>query len=102
MKHLRSCYYVGTLARAGIVDLLIIITLPNTGNNDCMVYSPIHDHAGSECFMRTVAGELNEIQYAWADRGHENEQLKEIKSTRLHAGDVAYITGILLHETLNQ
>jgi cysteine dioxygenase len=59
--------------------------------------SPIHDHAGSECFMRNLAGELNEVQYAWADRGKEHEQLQQTKTTVLGAGTVAYITGIYRH-----
>jgi cysteine dioxygenase len=66
--------------------------------------SPVHDHAGSECFMRTVSGQVRESQYEWVEKGCECEskQLKLLKATELVPGSVAYINdSIGMHKVEN-
>jgi len=66
--------------------------------------SPVHDHAGSECFMRVVSGGLREVQFEWVDKQAESEEkrLKQTQATDLKPGDVAYINDkIGLHKVEN-
>jgi cysteine dioxygenase len=66
--------------------------------------SPVHDHAGSECFMRMVSGETRESQFEWVDKTAECEQkqLKLIKARDLKPGEVAFINDkIGMHKVEN-
>lgn len=54
---------------------------------DCGQESPIHDHAGSNCFMKILEGELHEVRYDASDAS--KLRLKAI--TQLRDEAVAYI-----------
>lgn len=59
--------------------------------------SPIHDHAGQDCWMAVLEGELEEVHYE--DRGHaEPTALSPGRVKAFAAGGVAYISDdIALH-----
>eukprot|EP00300_Choanocystis_sp_HF-7_P036441 c52288_g1_i1.p1 GENE.c52288_g1_i1~~c52288_g1_i1.p1 ORF type:complete len:200 (+),score=19.12 c52288_g1_i1:30-602(+) len=60
--------------------------------------SPIHDHPGSNCWMRCVSGELVETRFAC-----ENDQVVPIASTTLRQNYMAYINDSLgLHQVSNR
>ncbi|KAJ2025709.1 hypothetical protein IWW57_003289 [Coemansia sp. S610] len=49
--------------------------------------SPIHDHAGSHCMMKLLAGELDEQLFAWPQDG----SLELRRTTPLRTNSVAYM-----------
>ncbi|KAI8324300.1 hypothetical protein GQ54DRAFT_296287 [Martensiomyces pterosporus] len=54
--------------------------------------SPIHDHAGSHCMMKLLAGELDEELYAWpTEESVEGEQLRLKRVAPLKTNSVAYM-----------
>jgi len=62
--------------------------------------SPIHDHAGSECFMRIIEGEVVEIRCEMPKE--ENKPLVVTQKTTLAAPCVAFINdSIGLHKIEN-
>lgn len=62
--------------------------------------SPIHDHAGSECFMRCIEGEICETQY---EVPTPESSLKVRAQRTYHAGEVAFINdSIGLHAVDNR
>ncbi|KAJ1995243.1 hypothetical protein GGI26_000443 [Coemansia sp. RSA 1358] len=62
--------------------------------------SPIHDHAGSHCMMKLLAGELNEDLYAWPK--HKEPQLHLKRTAPLKTNSVAYMSDkIGLHRIAN-
>lgn len=64
--------------------------------------SPVHDHAGSECFMRVIEGCVVEQQFAWAEKGKEHEHLKMLKETATEPGQVLFINdNVGLHKIEN-
>jgi len=60
------------------------------------LYSSIHDHANSHCFMKMLQGSLKETQYHWPDNSEKNTTLKQKFSTNYNTDEVAYINGKLL------
>jgi len=68
-------------------------------------FSPVHDHSGSECFMRIVDGVLQEHRYAWPSdkQKNENAPLQMTCKTPMPAGCVAFINdSIGLHRVANE
>jgi cysteine dioxygenase len=61
--------------------------------------SPIHDHAGQECWMAVLDGELEEVHFrATEGAGSEGAALREGRARRFGQGEVAYIhDDIALH-----
>lgn len=57
------------------------------------VFSPIHDHTGSNCWFKVCDGTLAEVQYE--DHTREGEPPVERKTSVCHVGDVGYINGAL-------
>ena len=54
-------------------------------------YSPIHSHAGSNCWMRIVDGSCCETRYAWP----ENDQpMKLMATSTFKSGSCAFICGM--------
>lgn len=59
--------------------------------------SPIHDHAGQQCWMAVLDGELEEVHYAFPEGG-VGAPMETGRVRRLGAGGVAYIhDDIALH-----
>jgi cysteine dioxygenase len=66
--------------------------------------SPIHDHAGSHCFMKCLHGELCETQYEWPESNQEDSkaEMKEIGKKPLRKNEVCYMNdSIGLHRVGN-
>lgn len=69
--------------------------------------SPIHSHAGSECFMRCVSGQVKEIQYVIKEGSQSSEapdatDLEKVKAEVYNAGQCAFINDSLgLHKVEN-
>ncbi|KAJ1895740.1 hypothetical protein LPJ66_004406 [Kickxella alabastrina] len=58
--------------------------------------SPIHDHAGSHCMMKLLAGELNEDLFAWPEQAgscdtSNTENLRLKRTAPLKTNSVAYM-----------
>ncbi|KAJ2661811.1 hypothetical protein IWW48_002205 [Coemansia sp. RSA 1200] len=63
--------------------------------------SPIHDHAGSHCMMKLLAGELNEDLYAWPKQSPLST-LRLKRTAPLKTNSVAYMSDKLgLHRIVN-
>ncbi|KAJ2394464.1 hypothetical protein GGI23_004676 [Coemansia sp. RSA 2559] len=63
--------------------------------------SPIHDHAGSHCMMKLLAGELNEDLYAWPTTATTGS-LRLKRTAPLKTNSVAYMSDKLgLHRIAN-
>lgn len=61
--------------------------------------SAIHDHAGSECFMLCLDGQVSELRYSTPIDGSTPEL---VKTTPISAGEVAFINdSIGLHKVEN-
>ncbi len=59
--------------------------------------SPIHDHAGQDCWMAVLEGELEEQHYS-APGGARSGPLREGRRTQVSRGGVSFIQdGIALH-----
>ena len=53
--------------------------------------SPVHSHAGSECWLRVVQGHAREVKYAWPEEEEEEAPL-EVTFDEIHpAGEVTFI-----------
>ncbi|KAJ2554847.1 hypothetical protein EV175_002455 [Coemansia sp. RSA 1933] len=98
-----AVYHEGTRYTRSLVDdgngkynLLILVW----GEEQC---SPIHDHAGSHCMMKLLAGELNEDLYAWPSPTASVEDSLRLKRTApLKTNSVAYMSDKLgLHRIAN-
>lgn len=65
--------------------------------------SCIHDHTDAHCFMKVVAGSLEEIRYEWPQEGAaEGEGMKETGRGGLETNSVCYINDSLgLHRVSN-
>ncbi|KAJ1729367.1 hypothetical protein LPJ72_005016 [Coemansia sp. Benny D160-2] len=64
--------------------------------------SPIHDHAGSHCMMKLLAGELNEDLYAWPKQPSASATLRLKRTAPLRPNSVAYMSDKLgLHRIVN-
>ncbi|KAJ1663507.1 hypothetical protein IW140_004936 [Coemansia sp. RSA 1813] len=64
--------------------------------------SPIHDHAGSHCMMKLLAGELNEDLYAWPASTPDSTNLRLKRTAPLKTNSVAYMSDKLgLHRIAN-
>jgi len=65
--------------------------------------SPMHDHAGSQCFMRMIEGEVLETRCAFPTSQSNSEQpLQVIKQVLFKAPEVAFINDSLgLHKIEN-
>jgi len=55
-------------------------------------FSPIHDHAGSNCWVKVLQGELEETLY---DLGEDGVEVKLRKSTVYQPGGVTYISDLI-------
>jgi len=56
--------------------------------------SSIHDHAGSHCFMKVLAGSLQETQFAWPEKSEgEMQPMQQTGSALYYTDDVTYING---------
>jgi cysteine dioxygenase len=65
--------------------------------------SPVHDHAGSECFMKIIKGELVEHRYHMPDPQQPDLPLRTMKSTSFKSGSVAFINDTIgLHKMGNE
>ncbi len=53
---------------------------------DPKVYTPIHDHAGSNCWVYGLGGELTEDRY-----DYDQEKMTLSKSTKVHNGETCFI-----------
>ncbi|KAJ2887809.1 hypothetical protein FB639_001065 [Coemansia asiatica] len=99
-----AVYHEGTRYTRNLVDdgngkynLLILVW----GENQS---SPIHDHAGSHCMMKLLAGELNENLFAWPKQSSEsgNSELNLKRTAALKTNSVAYMhDNIGLHRIAN-
>lgn len=59
------------------------------------IYSSIHDHTDSHCFMKILQGNLKETLFAWPEKKGNGEMTK--KSERvLRENQCAYINGKIL------
>lgn len=59
------------------------------------IYSSIHDHTDSHCFMKILQGNLKETLFEWPEKKGNGEMTK--KSERvLRENQCAYINGKLL------
>ena len=58
-----------------------------------ILYSSVHDHANSHCFMKLLQGSLKETQYHWPDNNVKNTPLKQKFSTNHNTDEVTYING---------
>lgn len=64
--------------------------------------SPIHAHAGSECYVRTIQGEVEETLYHWPEKGHEDEPLKVKGVISAKAGEVCHLNDTMgVHKVAN-
>ncbi|KAJ1725231.1 hypothetical protein LPJ53_000560 [Coemansia erecta] len=86
-----AVYHEGTRYTRNLVDdgngkynLLILVW----GENQS---SPIHDHAGSHCMMKLLAGELDEDLFAWPKHETEESGLKLKRTAPLKTNSVAYM-----------
>ncbi|KAJ1850002.1 hypothetical protein LPJ57_008203, partial [Coemansia sp. RSA 486] len=67
----------------GKYNLLILVW----GENQS---SPIHDHAGSHCMMKLLAGELNEDLFAWPKQSENGDkELNHKRTAALKTNSVA-------------
>jgi len=67
-------------------------------------FSPIHSHAGSECFLRTLQGAVSETQYEWPEPGVSCDQakLKVKQESTVGTGEIAFMNDSLgLHKVGN-
>lgn len=55
------------------------------------IYSSIHDHTDSHCFLKMLQGNLKETLFAWPDK-KSNEMIKKSERT-LRENQCAYING---------
>jgi hypothetical protein len=55
------------------------------------MYSSIHDHTDSHCFLKMLQGNLKESLFAWPDK-KSNEMIKKSERT-LRENQCAYING---------
>jgi cysteine dioxygenase len=84
-------YTRNLIHRCGEFELLLLCWNPGQE-------SPIHDHAGQDCWMAVLEGELEEVHYQ-ALAGGEGRPLEEGKRTAFNTGGVAFIQdGIALHK----
>lgn len=67
--------------------------LLNSFVNLCL-YSSIHDHTDSHCFLKMLQGNLKETLFAWPDK-KSNEMIKKSERT-LRENQCAYINGNIL------
>ncbi|KAJ2364684.1 hypothetical protein IW150_006414 [Coemansia sp. RSA 2607] len=86
-----AVYHEGTRYTRNLVDdgngkynLLILVW----GENQS---SPIHDHAGSHCMMKLLAGELDEDLFAWPKHDTKDSGLKLKRTAPLKTNSVAYM-----------
>jgi len=64
------------------------------------VFSPIHAHAGVECAMTVIQGEMQEKLYEYPEE--DAKELKHIKTTTLKVGESAFINDtIAIHSVGN-
>ncbi|KAJ2775829.1 hypothetical protein H4R18_005920 [Coemansia javaensis] len=99
-----AVYHEGTRYTRNLVDdgngkynLLILVWAEGQA-------SPIHDHAGSHCMMKLLAGQLDEQLYAWPSSGPDGqgESLRLRRTAALKANSVAYMHDKLgLHRIAN-
>ncbi|KAJ2081650.1 hypothetical protein H4R24_002174 [Coemansia sp. RSA 988] len=79
----------------GKYNLLILVW----GENQA---SPIHDHAGSHCMMKLLAGQLDEDLFAWPTNNSCKSNLQMKRSAGLNTNSVAYMHDkIGLHRIAN-
>jgi cysteine dioxygenase len=68
--------------------------------------SPIHDHAGSNCWVKVLSGELTERRFAPISNpsdGSGRVEIKQISETVAKVGDICYIDDSQgLHEMANE
>ncbi|KAJ2799242.1 hypothetical protein H4R20_004517 [Coemansia guatemalensis] len=86
-----AVYQDGTRYTRNLVDdgngkynLLILVW----GENQA---SPIHDHAGSHCMMKLLAGQLDEDLFAWPSSNTCKSNLHMKRSAGLNTNSVAYM-----------
>lgn len=85
-----KCYTRNLVGKTERYELLVLCW-------DALQSSPIHDHAGQNCWMAVLDGRIEEVQYAWPDAGHVGP-LREQCARTYEAGKVAYIhDDIALH-----
>jgi len=64
-------------------------------------FSPIHDHAGVECVLRVIQGEIQEKQYEYPGDDPEKE-LQHLRTITVKAGDISFINDtIAIHSVGN-
>ena len=62
-------------------------------NFTVFLFSGIHDHADSHCFMKVLDGNIQETLYGWPKDADTNEHLEPLKKNIYSRGQVAYING---------
>jgi cysteine dioxygenase len=61
-------------------------------------WSPIHAHAGSECFMRCLSGSIREVKYSMPKS--EEEELQKCGESDLNRGDLCFINDSMALHTV--
>jgi cysteine dioxygenase len=85
-----GCYTRNLVGRTEWYELLVLCW-------DAGQTSPIHDHAGQNCWMAVLEGSIEEVQYAWPEPGRVGP-LTSQGSRAFEPGRVAYINDdIALH-----
>lgn len=83
-------YTRNKVARNEWFELLVLCWSPDQE-------SPVHDHAGQDCFMGILSGRMEETHFAFPKPG-QTGALVETRSRVFEAGSVAYIhDSIALH-----
>ena len=80
-------YFVGARGMEGKAQNIILIV------HAIFLFSSIHDHANSHCFMKMLQGSLKETQYHWPNNKKRNIPLDEKYVTYHNTDDVTYING---------
>lgn len=93
--HFDSCKYTRNLVLEGTEKFNLVLLCWGEGQA-----SGIHDHADSDCFVKVLDGELEEIRYSWPEKDGDVPKRTEVfKAT---TNDVMYMHDRLgLHRVLN-
>ena len=60
------------------------------------IFSGVHDHSGSHCFMKIMEGQLKETLFAWPHDPSVEEQLTETATNIYKNNEVTYICGKII------
>lgn len=85
-----DCYTRNLVGRCAAYELLVLCW-------DAGAASPIHDHAGANCWMAVLEGRVEEVQYAWP-ASKAPAPMRATGSKTFAPGHVAFVNdGIALH-----